>query len=390
MKRLITAFFPHMPPSPAATALRGESIVRALRKAIGSSSKDIIVYTSTHKPIQMNNVDIVPLPHREIDNSAALSSRLIGEFRLGLSAALRILIKCTQTEYVIISSPPYVSSLIVAAAATLSRIPYVFDIRDIYPQVYEHAGLLRKKSIPYRLLSLASRFIYNNAKILLTATDGIQQEARAGSQAINVATVYNGYPKSLHQQVEKKRDRFTVCFHGVLGFFQDIETLVEIAKRLVVHEVDLVVVGYGRKAKLLQEAQIPNLQFLGKLNFKETIEEVRSCHVGLCLRLEDDISKNAFPVKVWEYLGLGIPSLVTPHCEAGEFLTFNKCGFQFDAGAVDDIIKKIVQLQGSPDLLQELTKRCRSTRGKYTREESGRSAASLILQALKPHSDQTK
>ena len=175
-----------------------------------------------------------------------------------------------------------------------------------------------------------------------------------------------------------------MCFHGILGQFQDVESVLEVAKRLGEHDIDVVVIGYGVKSALLQEATIPNLHYLGRLTFDETIDVVAGCHLGLCLRRNDEISRDALPVKVWECLGLGIPSVVTPICEAGEFLQKNGCGVQFEAGEIDSIADWIIGIRDDARRYADMAAACRNVRQQFTREQNGAEAAGIILGALMP------
>ncbi|MEM9321273.1 MAG: hypothetical protein AAGA41_00460 [Pseudomonadota bacterium] len=75
--------------------------------------------------------------------------------------------------------------------------------------------------------------------------------------------VYNGVPGDFLTPGGEKRERFTVCFHGVIGFFQDIETLIAVARELEQNDVDVVVIGYGRQESLMRGDIPANLEFLG-------------------------------------------------------------------------------------------------------------------------------
>jgi glycosyltransferase involved in cell wall biosynthesis len=100
------------------------------------------------------------------------------------------------------------------------------------------------------------------------------------------------------------------------------------------------------------------------------------------LRKNDEISKDAFPVKIWEYLGLGIPSIVTPRCEAGDFLEANECGFQLESGHTRELVDKILELKEDSAKLARLEKNCRGIRTSYTREKLGTDAAKFILDSV--------
>lgn len=340
------------------------------------------MYTTTPDTTEVDRVEVVELPVEELENSEKLPKRIIGELRIGWVASREILRKGGGCDLLIISIPAYLTGIVLSLMSRLYKVPYALELRDVYPQVYAEAGLIRRGSMLYRLFAYLSRMAYERAECVVTATKGLQRVVRAESPSANAHYVYNGFPALFLSRDASKHERFTVCFHGVLGFFQDIETLIRVAAELQKHDVDVLVIGYGRQESLLKEGVPENLSFRGRLSFDQTITEIEKCHLGLCLRKNDGISKDAFPVKIWEYLGLGIPSIVTPRCEAGDFLEANECGVQIESGRVGEIVETILELKRDAHELARLSHNCGQVRISYTREKLGAEAAALMLESV--------
>ena len=55
--------------------------------------------------------------------------------------------------------------------------------------------------------------------------------------------------------------------------------------------------------------------------------------------------KCLFPVKIFEYIGAGLPVISTPKTDAGHFLEENELGYQFENEEVDAIINRIKLLK---------------------------------------------
>lgn len=379
----IGAFFQHMPPYSGAAALRGVSVMSGLASLGTPDTLRVRVWTTTPSALQSPGLSVASLPVPEVENAQSLLARAVGEIRMGWVAARHMFSKTSACDLVVVSTPGYVAALVITGFAKWHRVPYVLELRDVYPQVYAEAGLLKRNSLLYRLFSGLSRRMYLGAQQVIAATQGLEREVRSQAPGAAVQCVYNGFPSILATRQSDKHARFTVCFHGILGFFQDVETLVEVARALQAADVDVLTIGYGRKEQVLQQANLPNLRFLGRLSFEDTMAEVERCHLGLCLRLNDGISKDAFPVKVWEYMGLGIPSLVTPPCEAGNFLQEHACGLQFQAGDVQAIVDAVLQLKSDPALMAAMIQRCKATGAAFTRERTGLAAAQLVHQAAR-------
>jgi glycosyltransferase involved in cell wall biosynthesis len=381
MSVFIAVFFQHMPPYSGAAALRGQSIVASLAHLIADEGGRLIVFCTTSNPTPIKGASIVTLDVSEVENSHGLFRRVLGELRVGYAAVKQIFLAGVRPSLVVVSSPGYISALTQILCARLNGIPYVLEMRDIYPQVYAEANVLSSKNLIYKILQRISQMMYLRAELVLCATQGLAREVLYEAPNSCVKYIYNGFPENFTERSAIKHKRFSVCFHGVLGFFQDIETLLRVTEQLVQHDVDVVVIGYGRKEALLKNCKLANLRFLGRQSFKSTIDEVERCHLGLCLRLDDKVSKDAFPVKVWEYIGLGIPCIVTPRCEAGEFLEKNACGIVLGSGDIPAIVTSILKARDDSSYFNELSSNCRRTSNQFTREKTGMSAAREIYKA---------
>jgi glycosyltransferase involved in cell wall biosynthesis len=381
--RRIVAFFQHMPPYSGAAALRGKSIMESL--AILQPELFISVFCSTPDTQPIEGVTIATLQVPQVENSLSLKRRLMGEIHMGFAASWYMFFQPWRADLAIISSPGYLAALVQTFFARWLGIPYVLEMRDIYPQVYVEASLMRRSSIIFKLFSWFSQRMYRGASLVICATQGLAREVVNQAPQSRVQYVYNGFPAQFAERRGDKYDRFTVCFHGILGFFQDVGTLLEVAKRLEQHDIDVIVIGYGRKEELFRQSKLNNLSFLGRKSFEETILEVERCHLGLCLRHNDEISKDAFPVKVWEYIGLGIPMIITPPCEAGDFVLQYDCGIVLNAGDTEGVVNNILDLKNDFCRLEQLSMNCRSLSSNFTREKTGLAAAGLILDQLSKH-----
>lgn len=241
----------------------------------------------------------------------------------------------------VISSPSYLYALACSYAARIRKVPYILEIRDIYPEVYISAGLISESSLWSKLLKCLTAKMYRESKGVIVPTQGLKRNIESYKPCVPVKLIYNGF---LRPTVNvEKRLNFSAVFHGNLGFFQDVDSLIRLANELQKHDVELHVVGFGPKVDEVKRSK--NIVFHKKMSHEKTLRFVSSCHVGISLRFDDDISKDAFPVKIWEYIGLGLPVITTPISEGGQFLVDNGLGFQFGPGEIADITQCIVNMK---------------------------------------------
>lgn len=376
----IAAVFQHHPPFPGAGALRAASLGTAIASRLADGETLVVLTTVVGEPAA-TAYELRSIGKDPGDNRAKLHERVLSEVRLG-AIAIGHLIRL-RPSLVIVSTPGFLMAAGVCLYLRLARIPYVLDVRDLYPEVYAEAGLLKRNGLIYSILSWLSDGLYAGACRAVGATKGLSKRISRARWDEAVPTIYNGCPQALRAIRPRKRKRFTVCFHGVMGFYQDIETLTAVAEALEPHGVDVVVVGYGRKEGLLREAHASNLSFLGKMSFERTIQEISTCHVGLCLRTDEPISRDAFPVKLFEYVGLGLPVIVTPPSEGGDFVEQTGVGVVRASGDVAGIVAEVLRLRDDREHFQACAGACELAGDAFGREAQAVQFSDIVMSAIR-------
>ena len=344
-------FSPYLLPSTKAAGVRSHYFIQSLKECYS-------IHAVSEKELWFK------LP----TNHDGTLKRLMLEILCGVSLFFKVIF--SRAEIYVFSSPPFFTVFLGAMGCIFFKKKYVLDIRDIYPDVFVLAGLIREKSFPHQVLLAMASLLYRRAKLIVTVTQGLVEkiEARGGQKRTKL--IYNGFDEDLFYPTASKFDHFTLVSHGTLGKFQNIELIVELAQKLLVAdpEIRILIIGAGPKAQLLENAP-KNLKFLGELPFEDLGFYVRRSHIGLSLRKNDVISIESFPVKLFEYLGSGLHCFVAPKGEASKYVVESGRG-ELIGDDADLIVKSILQQKRKYQLHQPLKK--------FTRQEQGKFFANLI------------
>ncbi len=237
----------------------------------------------------------------------------------------------------ILSSPPFFSVLWGALGAVISGQKYILDVRDLYPEIFFELKMIKEKSLFGWIAKKFTKALYRNAHEIMTVTQGLCREIESYGEN-KPHLVMNGYDPDIFfpGKSEEKFPRFTLVFHGTIGKLQNVETLLNLAKELEVDDLDILVAGDGPKVQEIISAARSNIRYLGNLPYQEIPSILRKCHVGLSFRTDDKIGKEAFPVKVFEYVGCGLPVIMSPPGEAGSIIQSHSLGLEFQNS---DVIK---------------------------------------------------
>lgn len=384
MKKVVL-FFESVYPDNNAAAVRASYLLKAFKAKVPSI--ELVVLTGTSSPASLEGVGFVSLTGQKSYKKISSFNRALKELKQGFSALFVFARISRSSDFIYISSPSYLASLVLICYSILTRKPFVFEVRDIYPEAFVYAGLIKEKSLIYKFFIFLSRIAYKYAELNVPATEGIKKMIEQSVLEAKNITCFNGFPASFLGVNNIKFERFTLVFHGTLGSFQDIEMLCELSRRLEdFQDVDVFIIGHGPKSELVERLArySQNIKFFGSLNYKETIDVVSKCHIGLSLRLDDPLSSNSFPVKIWEYIGLAIPSIITPWgSEAGRFLELNCCGVQVKGGDVDSIIDTVAMLKSDAEYYKKCVENCKRIRILYTRERLSEILVTKIISNLK-------
>ena len=362
-----------------ASVVRIKSIVKAIKK---SNKFDVKIFSTREgykKELYSSSLTFTPPP----SNKNNLGFRLLTEILLGMELFLRLFIN--KQDLILITSPPYLMTLFCTAMARIKRVPYVVDIRDLYPDVYFSAGLLTEQNVISVLLRNLEKKLYSKAFIITTVTEKYVEHIKNNINADNnILLLRNGYSESMVHTVEKKYDVFTLFHHGNLGKFQDVELLLKLAERFSNSDldIDILILGSGSKDHLIQSSGLNNIKFFGQMDMKDIYNKISRAHIGLSLRTDDKVSQGAFPVKIYECIAFGIPVIVTPISEAGKFVEKYQIGYQFNPFQVDEIYSEIVDLKKNVNVLQTLSENTNTLKDEFSRKKSATNFVKELEEAL--------
>ncbi len=346
-------------PESVAVAIRNLGFANAL-SAIGVS---VTILTGTKYKINFKKKQIwSPLT----SNKDPFLLRFLKELLLGSEYFFRLLLK-SKYDLVIISSPPFFSSIMAASALIIKNKKYLFDIRDDYPQVFFSKKIISKDNRTGKILISIRNYIYKKAWATSTVTTSIYNDLPKNNQSL---LIRNGFDANIFRTSKIKKDNFTVVFHGSLSQFQDINLLLRVAERVnkVDESIRFIIAGKGSKDYLLKRSLPNNIDYMGEVNYENIPNMLMSAHLGLSFRTDDETSQMSFPVKIYEYIGAGIPCIITPISEAGEEVLTLKMGFVFNSSDELSIAKKICELASNTSLYNSYVNNILAHRTKFSRQ----------------------
>ncbi|MCL6589616.1 MAG: glycosyltransferase family 4 protein [Firmicutes bacterium] len=188
--------------------------------------------------------------------------RTICHLSFMVSAVVLSLPRLGKNDVIIASSPTFFSAFAAWFISRVKRIPFVFEVRDLWPAAIAGLGVLRPGRV-IRMLEKMELWLYRKAAKVVVVTRSFREDLiQRGVPEGKIEIVYNGvdYHKygGLDQAAAKKQYGFekklVVLYAGALGLSHSLETLLEAARNLQAREnVQFLLVGEGARKKFLIE-----------------------------------------------------------------------------------------------------------------------------------------
>ena len=352
----------YFPPFRGAGAVRAISFLTFLVE----NGFDVIAYVPKNA-IQSESYDMVrihaPLP----TNKDRIGKRFFLEIIYSIEVFFRVLFG-KKTYFAILSSPSFFVTFFSSLAFNLKGTKVIVDIRDLYPEVLFRLNVIKKNSIIGKILILMERMLYRNSYKVLIA-NCYHSESTRKLPPDKLLQVRNGYDKDLFVKLKDKEKDFTVCYHGNFGKLYDVDLLRSIIDSVNNRNVGIKfqIIGKGEKDYLFK-GKIKNLTYISEVQHKKISSYISRCHLGISTTNGDDFVRQIYPVKVFEYIGAKIPSIVIPKGVSGEMVEKNHFGYQFENNELDLIVEKIIELKKNKILYNEIVQNIADNRDRFTRE----------------------
>lgn len=262
--------------------------------------------------------------------------------------------------------PPLTVGVAAALIARARRVPFVYDVQDIWPESAVLAGML-KPGLLVRFMSWLERIIYRQADHILVTTEGARQNLLGKgvpSRKVSVMKhwiddrVFALAPSEARDGVRARyewRDRFVVLFAGNIGLVQGLDTVLDAAAALPDSSSALIaIVGDGTdRARLEARARAMGLErrvvFLGRQPAESMPAFFAAADALLVHLKKGELSRLVIPTKTMAYLAAGRPIIMAMDGAAAELVTDAAAGAAIPPGDAPRLAEAIEAMRGLCD-----------------------------------------
>ncbi|MPY93260.1 MAG: glycosyltransferase [Acidimicrobiia bacterium] len=245
----------------------------------------------------------------------------------GLATAVAVADR-ERPDVVLAMSPPLTLGLAGWAAAARFRVPFVFNVQDVFPDVAVELGVLRGA----RVIAAASRlerFTYRRADAVTVLSADLAANVAAklgggpGGDPSKVRVIPNfvdteliavASPDNSYRREYGLEGRTVVMYAGNVGFSQSLDLVVHAARDLAERRPEVVFVvnggGSGRAALEDSAAGLDNVRFVD-MQPKSRLPEVLAAADVHLVPLRTGLARSSVPSKLYSVLAAGRPVLAS-------------------------------------------------------------------------------
>jgi glycosyltransferase involved in cell wall biosynthesis len=298
----------------------------------------------------------------------------------GLSSVLAATIRDVDAIYA--TSTPLTVGLPALAGRLLRGRPYVFEVRDIWPEIPVQMGIL-KNPVLITTAEVAERTFYRFASKIVGISDGIVDKLSArGIARAKLEVIHTGVDFDLYDGIEPDRaalgalglgGRTVAIYAGAVSTVNHLDYVLDAAEiSLSDPRLGFLIVGEGRCREDLQRAAadrgLDNVVFAGAKPKEELRGITRACDLGIISALPLEVFLPAMPNKFFDYLAAGLPVVANYEAEHNRHLEANGCGGYVSADDPGELARFLARLADQPDLRAEMGARASNlARTRYDR-----------------------
>lgn len=272
----------------------------------------------------VDGINVVRVPIYAAANKG-FAKRILNYGSFAASASVVGPAVTSRPDVLIATSPQFLCGIAGRLVAWGKRVPFVFEVRDLWPRSIVEVGAMKADSWAVKGLEFMEKALYKTADHIVAVTDSFVDEiASKGVSKEKISVVTNGVDLDLFQPGDRQDARkllglpdktFIATYVGTHGMAHGLDLVLDAAQQMKDQPIHFLLVGEGaEKAALKQRAAtegITNVSFWDQRPRTEVSQIIAASDVCMVLLRDKGLFKTVIPSKIFEFMGAARGILTT-------------------------------------------------------------------------------
>jgi len=274
-----------------------------------------------------------------------------------------------RADVLVTTSPQFFNGLAGYPVRLIKRIPWVLEIRDLWPESVLAVGAVRNRLL-IRLLSALELFAYRSCDHIVPVTEAFRRYiAGRGIAAEKISVVRNGVDLGFYHGQEADaqalraqlglQGKFVVSYVGTHGMAHGLETVLEAAVRLREHpQIAFLLVGDGAERRRLlalrDQLGLTNVTMLDQQPKQRMPEIWALSDASLVLLRKLPLFETVIPSKIFESMAMRKPIILGVSGEACDIVNEAQAGLAIEPENAASLAAAARRLAEDPALTRQL------------------------------------
>lgn len=301
-----------------------------------------------------------------------------------------------SVDVIVVSSPTFFSVISAWALSKLKGVPFVFEVRDLWPAVFVDLGIIKNRLV-IRMLEALEMFLYRRSAAVVTVTESFRKDILSrGIPSSKVVTITNGVdlkdfspgrPDHALETLLGVGGRFVILYLGAHGISHALEAILRSAQALQ-EQRDLLFVFVGEgaeKRKLVDCAKkwgLENVRFLDGQPRDRALDFYRLADIALVPLRDVPLFDGFIPSKMFEIMACAKPIVASLRGEAADILTSSKAAVVVSPEDSRAIAGAILELKNDRPRMEKMGEAGRSFVKKHYQRRMLAERYSKLLESI--------
>lgn len=315
----------------------------------------------------MDGIPILRVPLFPSHDDSSMK-RILNYASFAVSAAFLGTLKVKPADVMYVYHPPITVAFPAIILKLFRRIPFVYDIQDLWPDTLRSTGMLNNKFL-LKIVDWWCRLTYRMADSLVVLSPGFKTKLlERGVPEKKVDVIYNWCDEAqiltMDREKAEKREpqmvgHFNVVFAGTMGKAQALHAVLDAAAivKKKAPNVKFFFVGGGIEVEQLQgradSEGLVNCFFLPRRPIAEIGPILACADVLLVHLMEDHLFRITIPSKTQAYMLAGRPILMAVRGDAANLVEKAAAGICCAPEAPESIANAVLALKAIPQAERE-------------------------------------